>query len=144
MGAPKQKWTAEEEEALRAGVLKHGAGKWRTIQRDPEFCRCLASRSNIDLKDKWRNMSLCSGQGSREKTRVPRVKAIPAASAPSAEAVTTVAPVKQDSLSAAADAAANAQDAKISPKYTSMIIEALSNVKEPLGLEVGAICSYIE
>ena len=50
MGAPKQKWTAEEEEALRAGVDKHGAGKWRTIQKDPEFSRCLATRSNIDLK----------------------------------------------------------------------------------------------
>lgn len=50
MGAPKQKWLAEEEEALRAGVEKHGAGKWRTIQKDPEFSHCLASRSNIDLK----------------------------------------------------------------------------------------------
>ncbi|URE28548.1 single myb histone [Musa troglodytarum] len=52
MGAPKQKWTAEEEEALRAGVEKHGAGKWRTIQKDPEFSRCLATRSNIDLKQR--------------------------------------------------------------------------------------------
>ncbi|RZR91274.1 hypothetical protein BHM03_00019369, partial [Ensete ventricosum] len=50
MGAPKQKWTSEEEEALRAGVEKHGAGKWRTIQKDPEFSRCLSTRSNIDLK----------------------------------------------------------------------------------------------
>lgn len=50
MGAPKQKWTSEEEEALRAGVDKHGAGKWRTIQKDPEFSHCLATRSNIDLK----------------------------------------------------------------------------------------------
>lgn len=50
MGAPKQKWTSEEEEALRAGVDKHGAGKWRTIQKDPEFGHCLSARSNIDLK----------------------------------------------------------------------------------------------
>jgi hypothetical protein len=50
MGAPKQKWTSEEEEALRRGVLKHGAGKWRTIQKDPEFSPVLSSRSNIDLK----------------------------------------------------------------------------------------------
>ncbi|KAL5986307.1 hypothetical protein ACLOJK_014640 [Asimina triloba] len=50
MGAPKQKWTSEEEEALVAGVNKHGAGKWRTIQKDPEFGHCLAARSNIDLK----------------------------------------------------------------------------------------------
>jgi hypothetical protein len=50
MGAPKQKWTSEEEDALRAGVRKHGAGKWRTIQKDPEFSPVLSSRSNIDLK----------------------------------------------------------------------------------------------
>lgn len=50
MGAPKQKWTAEEEAALRAGVLKHGAGKWRTILTDPEFSDVLHMRSNVDLK----------------------------------------------------------------------------------------------
>ncbi|GMQ08250.1 hypothetical protein CsSME_00052060 [Camellia sinensis var. sinensis] len=27
MGNQKQKWTTEEEEALRAGVAKHGTGK---------------------------------------------------------------------------------------------------------------------
>lgn len=50
MGAPKQKWTAEEEAALKAGVLKHGTGKWRTILSDPEFSAVLQSRSNVDLK----------------------------------------------------------------------------------------------
>lgn len=50
MGNRKQKWTSEEEEALRAGVAKHGAGKWKNIQKDPEFNHLLFSRSNIDLK----------------------------------------------------------------------------------------------
>ena len=50
MGAPKQKWTAEEEAALKAGVLKHGTGKWRTILMDPEFSAVLRLRSNVDLK----------------------------------------------------------------------------------------------
>ena len=50
MGAPKQKWTAEEEAALKAGVVKHGAGKWRTILKDPEFSGILYLRSNVDLK----------------------------------------------------------------------------------------------
>lgn len=49
MGPPKQKWAAEEENALKAGVAKHGAGKWRTILKDPEFNAILASRSNVDL-----------------------------------------------------------------------------------------------
>lgn len=50
MGAPKQKWTSEEEAALKAGVIKHGAGKWRTILKDPEFSGVLYLRSNVDLK----------------------------------------------------------------------------------------------
>ncbi|GKA92328.1 ribonuclease H-like domain-containing protein [Tanacetum coccineum] len=43
MGNPKQKWTAEEEDALRAGVAKHGTGKWKNIQKDPEFNPHLSS-----------------------------------------------------------------------------------------------------
>ncbi|KAI3953292.1 hypothetical protein MKX01_042287 [Papaver californicum] len=71
MGAPKQKWTSEEESALKAGVIKHGAGKWRTILKDPQFSGILSLRSNVDLKDKWRNMSVtANGWGSREKGRV--------------------------------------------------------------------------
>jgi myb proto-oncogene protein len=71
MGAPKQKWTSEEEAALKAGVHKHGAGKWRTILKDPHYSSILSLRSNVDLKDKWRNMSvMANGWGSREKARL--------------------------------------------------------------------------
>ncbi|RZC66309.1 hypothetical protein C5167_009995 [Papaver somniferum] len=62
MGAPKQKWTSEEEAALKAGVVKHGAGKWRTILKDPQFSGILSLRSNVDLKDKWRNMSVTANE----------------------------------------------------------------------------------
>jgi myb proto-oncogene protein len=50
MGNQKQKWTAEEEEALQVGVQRYGAGKWKNILRDPELQPKLSSRSNIDLK----------------------------------------------------------------------------------------------
>lgn len=50
MGNQKQKWTAEEEEALLAGVAKHGPGKWKNILKDPDFAHFLTHRSNIDLK----------------------------------------------------------------------------------------------
>ena len=50
MGAPKHKWTPEEEEALMAGVLEHGIGKWRSILANPEYSSVLHSRSNVDLK----------------------------------------------------------------------------------------------
>lgn len=71
MGAPKQKWTSEEESALKAGISKHGTGKWRTILKDPEFSSILSLRSNVDLKDKWRNMSVtANGWGSRDRARI--------------------------------------------------------------------------
>jgi myb proto-oncogene protein len=37
----KQKWTAKEEATLKAGIVKHGSGKWRTILTDPEFSSIL-------------------------------------------------------------------------------------------------------
>ena len=52
MGAPKQRWTSEEEAALRTGVAKHGVGNWRTILNDPELSSTLRYRSNVDLKVK--------------------------------------------------------------------------------------------
>lgn len=58
MGGSKQKWTVEEEFALRQGVTKYGKGKWRAMQKDPELGPILANRSNIDLKDKWRNLNI--------------------------------------------------------------------------------------
>ncbi|KAL5706739.1 hypothetical protein ACHQM5_024867 [Ranunculus cassubicifolius] len=70
MGAPKKKWTSEEESALKAGIAKHGLGRWTTIIKDPQFSAILLLRSNIDLKDKWRNMCVgTSGFGSRERVK---------------------------------------------------------------------------
>ncbi|MFS7892241.1 putative transcription factor MYB-HB-like family [Helianthus anomalus] len=78
MGVPKQRWTPEEEAALKAGVVKHGPGKWSTILKDPEFESVLRLRSNVDLKDKWRNMhSMPGGCGSRQRARPTRSKAQP-------------------------------------------------------------------
>ncbi|XP_057522210.1 uncharacterized protein LOC130802281 [Amaranthus tricolor] len=57
MGNTKLKWTPEEEKALREGVNKHGVSKWKVILKDSQFRHILRSRSNIDLKDKWRNMN---------------------------------------------------------------------------------------
>jgi len=37
MDALKKKSTFEEEAALKAGVVKHVAGKWRKILKDPKF-----------------------------------------------------------------------------------------------------------
>ncbi|KAG0495194.1 hypothetical protein HPP92_006188 [Vanilla planifolia] len=143
MGVPKQKWTSEEEEALRAGVEKHGAGKWRTIQTDPEFSHLLSNRSNIDLKDKWRNMMVSAGgQGCREKYRTPKVKALPAPES------SVQGPVVQEPISVekrpTSDSTKDSQDAKIPSRYNAIILEALTVLQEPNGSDVGAICKYIE
>uniref|UniRef100_A0A0E0N1G4 Uncharacterized protein n=1 Tax=Oryza rufipogon TaxID=4529 RepID=A0A0E0N1G4_ORYRU len=112
MGAPKQKWTSEEEEALRRGVLKHGPGKWRTIQKDPEFSPVLSSRSNIDLKDKWRNLSFsASGLGSRDKLKVPRIKGPSSSTSPSSQTPLLVLPPnKVAEASPSADPEKSSQD----------------------------------
>ncbi|GLJ05401.1 hypothetical protein SUGI_0017620 [Cryptomeria japonica] len=148
MGAPKQKWTSEEESALRKGVEKYGAGRWRTIQKDPEFGQCLAARSNVDLKDKWRNMSVsASGQGSRERIRIPK-KAIAAVPFQSLTPEATPALAIEAAPSTSTD---NLVSRKIStngrtpiPRYEDMIVEALTAMQDPNGNDVITIASYIE
>ena len=48
-------WTAEEVNALRAGVCRHGEGNWAAIRNDAYLG--LSSRSGVNLKDKWRNLT---------------------------------------------------------------------------------------
>ncbi|CAN1141855.1 Single myb histone 5 [Linum perenne] len=51
----KRKWSSEEEAALKNGIKEFGAGFWKEIlnSRRDEF----NERTEVDLKDKWRNMS---------------------------------------------------------------------------------------
>lgn len=150
MGAPKQKWTSEEEAALKAGVRKHGSGKWQTILRDPEFSNVLRSRSNVDLKDKWRNINVTlSGLGSREKARLA-LKRNPQI------------PKHEDKLSLVNKVTNDEKDVQVEPvvppseavqvanlkkTYTRLenhILEAITTLKEPKGSDRTAIAMYIE
>ncbi|PIN22959.1 hypothetical protein CDL12_04311 [Handroanthus impetiginosus] len=150
MGNPKQKWTAEEEEALRAGVAKHGAGKWKNIQRDPEFNHLLFARSNIDLKDKWRNLSVANGQGPRDKSKTPKAKVspadAPATPVPIAQTSASVAPSSQDASTDVVmlDSSRPLPEGNNAAKYNAMIYEALSSLKEPNGSDSGSIANFIE
>ena len=59
--APKRRrleWSTEEIEFLKKGVDKLGVGKWKEIRKLYPF----NGRSNVDLKDKWRNL-----KGARNK-----------------------------------------------------------------------------
>ena len=68
-GSRRLRWSVAEEQALRDGIAKFGLGKWRAIQKDPNFGPILTIRSNGDLKDKWRN--LC-----KEEAKVAKVAQI--------------------------------------------------------------------
>ncbi|XVF35055.1 hypothetical protein REPUB_Repub18cG0111900 [Reevesia pubescens] len=140
MGNPKQKWTAEEEEALRAGVAKYGKGNWKSIQRDPDLSPFLFARSNIDLKDKWRNLSGGpGGHGSREKSRVSKPKPSSDSSTPQSS---VPAPVKSNALP---KPRTDDSSKSFTPnRYNEMIIEAVSALKEPNGSDNRAIVGYIE
>ncbi|XP_041013745.1 telomere repeat-binding factor 1-like isoform X1 [Juglans microcarpa x Juglans regia] len=151
MGAPKQKWTQEEEAALKAGVIKHGAGKWRTILKDPEFSGVLYLRSNVDLKDKWRNMSvMANGWGSREKARlaVKRVAQVPKQDENSM-ALSTVVQNDEDFVDAKPLGVSNDTLQVPAPKRSivrldNLIFEAITSLKEPNGSNKTTIATYIE
>nr|XP_016455357.1 PREDICTED: single myb histone 5-like [Nicotiana tabacum]XP_016455364.1 PREDICTED: single myb histone 5-like [Nicotiana tabacum] len=69
MGAPKQKWTTEEEAALKLGVAKYGVASGAPYSKIQSLL-VLRSRSNVDIKDKWRNLhAMASGRGSRQPGR---------------------------------------------------------------------------
>ncbi|GMH06354.1 hypothetical protein Nepgr_008194 [Nepenthes gracilis] len=151
MGAPKQKWTAAEEAALKAGVRKHGAGKWQTILRDPEFSHVLNSRSNVDLKDKWRNINVTlSGLGSREKARLA-LKRNPQATKHDDEIAGLKNSFQSDDKTDEAKALVISSEALhvSDPKRTltrldSVILEAITTLKEPKGSDKNAIAMFIE
>ncbi|KAA8541665.1 hypothetical protein F0562_022817 [Nyssa sinensis] len=143
MGNQKQKWTAEEEEALRAGVVKHGTGKWKNILKDPEFAPFLTQRSNIDLKDKWRNMSVSTAaQGSKERFRIPKVKAITAGPLSNTQNSASAASIAEDDFTD--DPSRSLHDGIAAPRYNAMIFEALSTIKDSSGLDISALVSFIE
>ncbi|XP_015892745.1 telomere repeat-binding factor 1 [Ziziphus jujuba] len=151
MGAPKQKWTSEEETALKAGVVKHGAGKWRTILKDPEFSGVLYLRSNVDLKDKWRNMSvMANGWGSREKARIAlrRMQHVPKQdenqTAPSSAVQSDEESVDAKPLTISSDVQQFSGSKRSIVRLDNLIMEAITSLKEPGGSNKTSITTYIE
>nr|VDD60145.1 unnamed protein product [Brassica oleracea] len=155
MGAPKQKWTQEEESALKSGVVKHGPGKWRTILKDPEFSGVLYLRSNVDLKDKWRNMSvMANGWGSRDKSRLAlkRTHSLPKqddsslANTSSLQSDEDMADAKHFSTTgtSALQLPTTPTPRRPNVRLDSLIMEAISTMKELGGSNKTTIGAYIE
>ncbi|XP_022886005.1 single myb histone 5-like isoform X2 [Olea europaea var. sylvestris] len=151
MGAPKQKWTSGEEAALKAGIAKYGVGKWSTILKDPEFSTVLRSRSNVDLKDKWRNLNcMANGLGSRHRAKVsyksnqvtPKIDKdaiVPSSTAENDSEVLDVIPFSSSSETPTDDGS----QTRIS-RLDDLILEAITKLKEPRGSSRHAIAQYIE
>ncbi|XP_026460456.1 single myb histone 5-like isoform X2 [Papaver somniferum] len=169
MGAPKQKWTAAEEAALRAGILKHGLGKWRQILKDPEFSGILILRSNVDLKDKWRNIQaprsfssadrpdtlyrpetpdLSRARSGYEKSQL-KVEPYESPFALSWEARSWEAQSDDDivdvkPIPVAVETLSESGSTQSNLRLDSLIIEAIANLKERNGSNRTSIATYIE
>ncbi|XP_071709599.1 single myb histone 6-like isoform X2 [Rutidosis leptorrhynchoides] len=151
MGVRKKNWSLEEEAALRAGIAKHGLGKWSTIVRDTEFASVLHLRSNVDLKDKWRNMgSVASG------SRCRRVRSVNSITDPSnnLEAVSLVpkqepeyemntSPVPKTTVSAPLLLENGGSKLPIL-RLDRLILDTIANLNETHGSSQTAIAKYIE
>ncbi|KAF2618308.1 hypothetical protein F2Q68_00042231 [Brassica cretica] len=125
MGNHKLKWTEEEEEALLAGVQKHGP-------------KCFAARSI----DKVRTPKI--------KAAALNLAAVAAAATstppPSSATPSPVAPLpRSGSSDLNVDDSWNTMvDAKNAPRYDGMIFEALSALTDPSGSDVTTIFNFIE
>ncbi|OMO56464.1 hypothetical protein CCACVL1_26534 [Corchorus capsularis] len=149
MGAPKQKWTAEEEAALKAGVLKHGTGKWRNILSDPEFSSVLRSRSNVDLKDKWRNINATAIWGSRQKAKLALKRNQLNGKHVENSVAVTIVPASEEVVDAKPFTVSSGTPRAISPRkpfsrLDNIILEAITSLKEPGGSDRASIAVYIE
>ncbi|KAK6120999.1 hypothetical protein DH2020_045257 [Rehmannia glutinosa] len=150
MGAPKQKWTPEEEAALKAGVLKHGPGKWRTILKDPQFSGVLYLRSNVDLKDKWRNMSvMANAWGSRERSRLSLRRMHPTSKLGESSMSLSTTSQSDEEIVDRLRAGSGGSSPNDGPKRSIMrldnlIMEAINNLREPGGSNKTTIAAYIE
>ena len=70
-------WTDDEKDALAVGVAKYGLGNWMAMKKDPLLGPKLASRTNIDLKDKWRQSTTPTKSGlTRTQPLSPRAFAV--------------------------------------------------------------------
>ncbi|KAI3812506.1 hypothetical protein L1987_17216 [Smallanthus sonchifolius] len=127
MAKPKQKWTPEEEEALSAGVEKYGLGRWKNILTDPQFASPLANRSNVDLKDKWRNLSGGDyGSNSRGNVRINWFEEI------------------NKLLLTYQEPSKSSVNKRRAPPYKAMIYEALSSIDDPKGTDAKTMVKFLE
>ncbi|KAG6550713.1 hypothetical protein Mapa_007810 [Marchantia paleacea] len=60
-----RKWSKEETELLKSEVFKYGKGRWKLILANNQTV--FESRTEVDLKDKWRNLERFEGLSVRDE-----------------------------------------------------------------------------
>ncbi|KAG7649591.1 Winged helix DNA-binding domain superfamily [Arabidopsis thaliana x Arabidopsis arenosa] len=113
-------------EALLAGLAKHGSGKWTSILDDPEFAAQLLDRTNINLKDKWRNI---------KKSRTQSLESTSIFTSPSETSRSVVS--YEASPSSSSDMSNDA-------RYDAMVFEAVSTINDENGSNLKEILRFIE
>ena len=66
-GTVSRLFTTEHDDAIRTGVMTHGAGKWVKIQQGAE---CLADFTGVEISVRWRkvlNVAIKKGAFSAEE-----------------------------------------------------------------------------
>lgn len=164
MGSEKKmKWAAEEEEALRAGVARYGQGRWKTILRDPTLSPSLSHRTNVHLKDKWRNIMKDRTKTSGTDILINEENRGPAALADNADENDISQREKEAALADNADKSVvspqeaeaaladntdkivvSPQETKATPPYKTLILKAILSTKDPKGSEISAIVKFIK
>ncbi|KAI7734837.1 hypothetical protein M8C21_030679, partial [Ambrosia artemisiifolia] len=153
MGGRRQKWFYKEEVALKAGVAKYGTGKWRAILKDPEFSSVLHMRSNVDLKDKWRNMNATTnGSGSLGTARLgikraqqPPKRVQQACNDDNPLTHTTIDDNDEESGDARPlPSTSGSPEISGIKRLENLIMEVINNLKEPGGSNRVTIGTYIE
>lgn len=153
MGARKQKWTSEEEAALRAGIARYGVGSWRRILLDQDFRSILSCRSNVDLKDKWRNINVFfteSGSMDKGRTAMKKNRATPKRNDHPMAISTVASDVDGEIVDGQPIASVSSELWNVSvPKKSrsglnNIILESVKNLNEPTGSHRTTIANHIQ
>ncbi|XP_059638449.1 single myb histone 4-like isoform X2 [Cornus florida] len=93
-------------------------------------------------EDKWRNMFGNYAQDSKEKLRIPRIKAIAASPPSNSQNHASTASLAKNDVTG--DPSRSLQNGKAASRYYAMIFEALSTINDPSRSDLSAIDSCIQ
>lgn len=114
--------------AIQAGVKKYGGSKWASILKDPEYSIILKARSQGDLSDKWRGMTV--GKTGKRSAAGKAKEDVPAgAPAEITDACAAAAPVEQIKAEVGENCVENVKSLKEPPLVEEADIKEVQELK---------------